>query len=155
MSVLRTARSKNRADLATDENLMKRTQRLILIVLSAVLVSQLHVMVARAQRDPLQKDIRDLQKQVGEIQETQKTIHNELKEIKALLERSKGAPTPRPAADTNLTLDNQPFKGDKNSKLILVEFTDYQCPFCARHFRETFIQIDRDYIKTGQLRYVL
>src|SRR5262249_5555499 len=33
-------------------------------------------------------------------------------------------------------------------------FSDYQCPFCARHFRGTLAEIDRDYVKTGKVRYV-
>jgi len=44
---------------------------------------------------------------------------------------------------------------DHNAKLTLVEFTDYQCPFCGRHFRETMPKIDEEYIKTGRIRYVL
>ena len=53
-----------------------------------------------------------------------------------------------------LTLDGDPIKGDRNARLVLVEFTDYQCPFCARHVRDTFPQLEADYIKTGKLRYV-
>ncbi len=46
-------------------------------------------------------------------------------------------------------------KGEKTAKLIIVEFVDYQCPFCSRHFRDVLPQIERDYIATGKVRYVL
>jgi protein-disulfide isomerase len=53
-----------------------------------------------------------------------------------------------------LNVDDQPSKGDKNAKLILIEFADYQCPFCGRHFRETEPQIEREYVKTGKIKFV-
>jgi protein-disulfide isomerase len=45
-------------------------------------------------------------------------------------------------------------KGDKAAKIVLLEFADYQCPFCARFHRETFPQIDKDYISTEKIRFV-
>jgi protein-disulfide isomerase len=62
---------------------------------------------------------------------------------------------PLPPMETILGLVDAPFKGDKNAKLTIVEFSDYQCPFCARHFRETLPQIEGGYIKTGKVKYVL
>ena len=59
------------------------------------------------------------------------------------------------APATVLSVDGAPFKGDKNAKVTLVDFTDYQCPFCARHVRETWPQIEKDYISTGKVKYVV
>ena len=38
--------------------------------------------------------------------------------------------------------------------MTLIEFSDYQCPFCAQHFRETLPRIERVYINTGKVRYI-
>jgi protein-disulfide isomerase len=46
-------------------------------------------------------------------------------------------------------------EGDENAPVTLVEFTDYQCPFCKRHFDETAGQIETEYIKTGKVRWVI
>jgi protein-disulfide isomerase len=43
--------------------------------------------------------------------------------------------------------------GLTQATIALVEFTDYQCPTCARHAIETMPQIIKDYIDTGKLRY--
>jgi len=53
-----------------------------------------------------------------------------------------------------LSIDGRPVKGEKNAKLTLIEFADYQCPFCAHHARETLPQIEAEYIKTGKVKYV-
>jgi protein-disulfide isomerase len=45
--------------------------------------------------------------------------------------------------------------GDEAAKYALIEFMDYQCPYCLRHATQTFPQIKSRYIDTGQLRYVI
>lgn len=107
-----------------------------------------------AQADPIREELKALQKQIDGIKEAQKALQKELQEIKGLLQGRAGPPNV-PPRDLTLSVDNNPFKGDKNAKVTLIEFSDYQCPFCARHFRETLPQIERDYIRTGKLRYVL
>ncbi len=47
-----------------------------------------------------------------------------------------------------------PTYNSSNSKAIIFEYTDYQCPFCRRHTLETFPQIYDNYIKTGIITYV-
>ena len=37
---------------------------------------------------------------------------------------------------------------------MLLEFTDYQCPYCNRHRLQTHPSIEREYIDTGKIRYV-
>jgi protein-disulfide isomerase len=61
---------------------------------------------------------------------------------------------PSPPAEFSLDLDTAPFKGNKDAKIILVEFSDYQCPFCSRHFRETLPEIEKEYLTTGKLKYI-
>lgn len=45
-------------------------------------------------------------------------------------------------------------KGQATAKVVMVEFSDFQCPYCGRYATETFPQIDKDYIKTGKVRYI-
>lgn len=45
--------------------------------------------------------------------------------------------------------------GSENAPVTMVEFTDYQCPFCARYFTNTHPQIVEEYIDTGKLRYLV
>ena len=55
---------------------------------------------------------------------------------------------------TSLQLGNAPSRGAANAPLVLVEFSDYECPFCIRHFLQTMPELERQYIATGKLRYV-
>lgn len=51
-------------------------------------------------------------------------------------------------------VDDDAFMGDENAPVTIVEFSDYQCPFCQRHFKQTLPQIKKDYIDTGKVKYV-
>ena len=44
--------------------------------------------------------------------------------------------------------------GNPDAPVEIIEYTDFQCPFCQRHFLQTFPQIKAQYIDTGQVRYV-
>lgn len=48
---------------------------------------------------------------------------------------------------------NLPVLGSQNSKVTLVEFSDYQCPFCGRHYTQTELQLKKDYIDTGKVKF--
>ena len=51
-------------------------------------------------------------------------------------------------------LAGEPFKGDVNAPVTIVEFSDYECPFCARFALETYPQIVDEYIDKGLVRLV-
>ena len=65
----------------------------------------------------------------------------------------------QPAAPNSpVTIDankiaNAPVKGNANAPVTIVEFSDYQCPFCERAY-QTLKQIDTEYIKTGKVKLV-
>lgn len=48
---------------------------------------------------------------------------------------------------------NLPMKGNANATVTLIEFSDYECPFCERHFTQTESQINRDYVDTGKIKF--
>src|SRR5439155_11115874 len=40
------------------------------------------------------------------------------------------------------------------ANLAIIEFSDFQCPFCGRYARETFPLLKREFIDTGEVNYV-
>lgn len=50
--------------------------------------------------------------------------------------------------------DNDAVLGDKNAPVTIVEFSDYECPFCKRFVDETLPQIKAEYIDTGLVKLV-
>lgn len=50
--------------------------------------------------------------------------------------------------------DDDPFMGDKNAPVTIVEFSDYECPFCKRFYDNTLPQLKEKYIDTGKVKFV-
>jgi len=46
-----------------------------------------------------------------------------------------------------------PVLGNKDAKVTIVEFSDFQCPFCKTLFDESFAQIKKDYVDTGKAKF--
>jgi hypothetical protein len=77
--------------------------------------------LASAQHQPTD----ELKKDIEALKEGQKTIQKDLQEIKTLL-KSRPAGPPPPPQNVVLDLGKNPFKGERNAKLTLVEISDYQ-----------------------------
>lgn len=45
--------------------------------------------------------------------------------------------------------------GDKNAPLLVIEYASYTCPHCGRFHKETFPMVQKEYIDTGKVRFVL
>lgn len=50
--------------------------------------------------------------------------------------------------------DRARIRGAEDAPIRLVEISDFECPFCAEFFRETYPAIDSLYIQTGKVRYI-
>ncbi len=50
-------------------------------------------------------------------------------------------------------IEGRPYRGPDDAPVTLLEFTDYECPFCAQHFRQTYPGLLSEY--EGKLKYVI
>jgi protein-disulfide isomerase len=64
-------------------------------------------------------------------------------------------PTPTPAVIkmADQIKDSPGMTGSKDAKVVIVEYSDYQCPFCRRHYAQVETQIMENYVKTGKVAY--
>ena len=87
-------------------------------------------------------DVETLKKEVAELKATQAQ----------LVKRVGGVPEPK-ALPASIDLSGGQFKGSTTSPVVLVEFSDYECPYCIRHFTQVMPQIEAAYIQTNKIRY--
>lgn len=59
-----------------------------------------------------------------------------------------------PSAVVDVDVDDDPVIGDKNAPVTIVEFSDFQCPFCQRFYQQSYLQIKEKYVDTGKVKVV-
>lgn len=70
---------------------------------------------------------------------------------------AQGAPAqapPPPVTNAKVGIGGLPVLGRKDAPLTLVEFSDYQCPFCRAFHTGAFEQIKKEWIDAGKLRMI-
>ena len=60
----------------------------------------------------------------------------------------------QPGGVVNVSADDDAVLGDPNAPITLIEFSDFQCPFCRKFYKETLPQIKKDYLLTGKAKLV-
>jgi protein-disulfide isomerase len=105
---------------------------------------------------PSQNEHRALQAEVQSLKREVEGMRGELKQIRELLQQRVAQPSAPPAPPTRATatVAGGAALGKEDAPLTLVEFSDYQCPFCRRFSEQTLSALKTQYIDTGKLRYV-
>lgn len=65
-------------------------------------------------------------------------------------------PQPSPTGPVivqGVTAGDMPVLGKKDAKVTVVEFADYQCPFCEQLYKQVWPQLKKDYVDTGKIRF--
>lgn len=65
---------------------------------------------------------------------------------------TKAAP-PVPLPSQPLSFDGAPLKGNRSAKIAIIEYSDFQCPYCGQFARETLPQLDKRYFETGRVMF--
>lgn len=50
-----------------------------------------------------------------------------------------------------VSIDGAPIIGSRSARLAIIEFADFQCPYCATFVRDTLPELDKRYIKAGNV----
>lgn len=98
---------------------------------------------------------RQILQEIAALRDDVDEIKDALEELQAAPVAQTQAPAPRPTtAPLPVRTAGYPFLGRADAPVTIVEFSDYQCPFCRRHFASTVPQLKTDYIDPGKVRYV-
>jgi protein-disulfide isomerase len=101
----------------------------------------------------MQTSGKSIQSELETIKQDQAALRKDVDEINKRLNPPKRSQIDD--VDVTLNVANDPRKGEDGAKLTLVEFTDYQCPYCARHVNSVMPQLMKDYVDSGKIRYVI
>lgn len=110
---------------------------------------------ALAQTETASKsEVEALKRDLENIKRELKAVREQLRAIRQFLQQRRGQPSERTPVVADVSIAGNPMLGKKDAPVTLIEFSDYQCPFCRRFFQTTLPTLKTEYIKTGKVRYV-
>ena len=95
-------------------------------------------------------------KEDGITREQANQILDELRRIRQLLEKQNKPQAPAAPPEptkAKINVQGSEMLGSRDAPLTIVEFTDYQCPFCQRFHTTAFPEIKKNFIDTGKVRF--
>lgn len=130
----------------------------IFAVLAGVGISRVAAASGEAAIEQMQKTMAKMEAQLTDMR-------RDIAAIKAQLAASpktgsSAHPASSPASSvptgeyTTVPLGDDPTLGASSASLVLIEYIDFQCPYCARFHQNVLPKIEAAYIQTGKLRYL-
>jgi len=117
------------------------------------LASLLIILMASAVRAQAPEDIAALKGDIERIKADLEMLKSQLNQVLRTVSQRPGQAA-APSGPVGTSVAGAPMLGRADAPVTIVEFSDYQCPFCARFFATSFLVLKKDYVDTGKVRYV-
>lgn len=101
--------------------------------------------------DQTHDDLLMLKLRLDSVQAQQQQMLDELNEIKRLIS-IKSSAQPNPQLLITLDVHGERFEGSSAARIAIIEYSDFECPFCGLYEREISPQIFDNYIRTGKVK---
>ncbi len=123
---------------------MRKMTPLIPVLIVAALIGSFFY--SRARNRVLAEEMIKLQKEITALKASSARTETLLAAISKRLN-----PLPQTAW---VGIDDDPMLGKKDAPVTIIEFSEFQCPYCARFASNTFPEIRKKYIDSGKVRFI-
>jgi protein-disulfide isomerase len=101
------------------------------------------------------RTLADTRRALARVEDDLAIVKSQLGEVLRLLNRAPTAARSIATGPVRANIAGAPTLGRADAPVTLVEFTDYQCPFCQRFFATTLRTLIAEYVDSGKVRYVV
>ena len=100
------------------------------------------------------RDLTAIKADLEQIKADLAAVKSQLGQLMRLLSQRPAEGRIATSGSVRTSVADAPTLGRAEAPVTLVEFSDYQCPFCQRFFATTLSAIKKQYVDTGKVRYV-
>lgn len=90
---------------------------------------------------------------INSDQITQKDLEDAIAKLELKILQNQ-LPTNQPEQPVKISADDDPVRGNQEAPITIIEFSDFQCPFCARFHVQTLPLLLENYIDSGKVKLV-
>jgi protein-disulfide isomerase len=95
-----------------------------------------------------------MQKDINELKEGQRQLQEQIKQLQGQQLPKRVSPTKSETPfDIEVDKNSPESKGNERARVAIIEFSDFQCSYCLGFVTQTLPQLDRDYIRSGKIKY--
>jgi len=123
-----------------------------ILFLALVLVASSSVASAQAPRDSA--DFTAINIELARVRADLEIVKGQLTQVLGLLNQRGVQGGGVASGPVRASVADAPTMGRVDAPVTIVEFSDYQCPFCQRFFSTTLAALKTQYIDAGKVRYV-
>jgi protein-disulfide isomerase len=125
--------------------------RCLVALMIVLMASAVQAQAPQQARD----DVAAIKADVERIKADLEVLKSQLGEVLRLVSQRNAGPAGGPGGGTVRTsVAGAPVLGRADAPVTIVEFSDYECPFCQRFFASIFPTLKKEYVDTGKVRYV-
>jgi protein-disulfide isomerase len=123
-------------------------------LLAGTMAACLCTAAAAQQSTPQQgEDPVALKNDLQQLKAQQQLILDRLDELKKLLNTRSVNARPTLNIPDTLSVEGEVFRGDASAPIAMIEYGDFECPFCRHFDHDIYPRVFDDYIKTGKVRF--
>lgn len=100
------------------------------------------------------RELATMRADLERIKADQQIVKSQLAQILRLLGQRPAQARAAATGPVRTSVADAPSLGRADAPVTIVEFSDYQCPFCRRFYTTTLVALKKDYIDAGKVRYV-
>jgi protein-disulfide isomerase len=97
----------------------------------------------------VEEELKLLRGQIEQLSAELKGIKGELAKLREEVAEAEGQ-----EGVVEISVDDDPALGSEDAPVVIVEFSDFQCPFCKRFHQQTLPLIISEYVEAGKVRFV-
>jgi protein-disulfide isomerase len=127
----------------------------VVLAVAPIVFSPVLIAAHPPPQNPTADRIQALEVTQRELQQQMAILQKQLEELKALIQLRAAGPAGPPPVTGLVLPPGGATRGNAQARLTMIEYTDFECPFCARYARESYPQIMRDFVDTGRVRYMV
>ena len=103
----------------------------------------------------LEQELAAIKQDMNQLRQDITKIGSQVKDIHTIAMSSQKPQHKTLPTQENIDADGRlPSIGTAGAEIAIIEFSDYQCPYCKRFIDQTFTKLKRKYIDTGKVRYL-